>query len=202
MVRNFTVIPGWTIEYIANYLLKEKVLADAASFLAKCRTGEAYSAYYYVADVIQSGTVPQRKYALEGYLAANTYEIYLSATEDDIIKKLLSQTEALYKDVYHERSEELGMSMDQVLALASMVEKEAKTADFKRVSAIFHNRLKKNMTLGSDVTIKYVLGTRRMVLTGQDLGIESPYNTYRNKGLPLGPSVRLLRRRWSGAVSG
>ncbi|NLD34665.1 MAG: endolytic transglycosylase MltG [Clostridiales bacterium] len=187
VVRDITVIPGWTIEDIANYLVKEKVLADAASFLAKCKTGDAYSAYYYVADVIRSGTVPQRKYALEGYLAANTYEIYLTATEDDIIKKLLSQTEALYKDVYHERSEELGMSMDQILALASMIEKEAKTGDFKRVSAVFHGRIKQNMTLGSDVTIKYVLGTRRMVLTGQDLGIESPYNTYRHKGLPVGP---------------
>ncbi len=187
VVRNITVIPGWTIEDIANYLVKEKVIAGATDFLARSKTGADYSAYYYVADVINSGTVPQRKYALEGYLAANTYEIYLTATEDDIIKKLLSQTEALYKEAYHDRSQELGMTMDQVLALASMIEKEAKTADFKRVSSVFHNRLKQNMTLGSDVTIKYVLGTKRMVLTGQDLGIESPFNTYKHKGLPVGP---------------
>ncbi len=187
IVRNITIIPGWTIEDIAAYLVKEKVLQDSASFLQKCKTGDAFNAYYYVSDVLSSGMAGQRKYALEGYLAANTYEIYLSATEDDIIKKLLSQTEALYKETYHARAAELGMSMDQTLALASMIEKEAKTADFKRVSAIFHSRLKQNMALGSDVTIKYVLGTKRMVLTNADLNIDSPYNSYRHKGLPVGP---------------
>lgn len=79
------------------------------------------------------------------------------------------------------------MTMDQVLSLASLIEKEAKTADFKHVSAIFHNRLKQNMALGSDVTVKYVLGTRRMVLTREDLAVNSPYNTYLRKGLPIGP---------------
>jgi UPF0755 protein len=187
IVRNITIIPGWTIEDIAAYLVKEKVLQDSAGFLAKAKTGEEFSAYYYVADVLSSGTAGRRKYALEGYLAANTYEIYLNATEEDIIKKLLSQTEAMYKEPYHARAEELGMSMDQVLTLASIIEKEAKTADFKRVSAIFHNRTKQNMALGSDVTIKYVLGTKRMVLTSADLNIDSPYNSYRNKGLPVGP---------------
>lgn len=85
---------------------------------------------------------------LEGYLSPNTYEVYTSATADDIIKKLLAQTEAVYPATYDERAEELGLTMDQVLTLASMIEKEAKTADFAKVSAVFHNRLKQNMTLG------------------------------------------------------
>ena len=187
IVRNITVIPGWTIEDIAASLVKEKVFQDPAEFLQKAKAGSEYSAYYYVADVLSSGTAAQRKYALEGYLAANTYEVYTDATADDIIRKLLSQTEALYREGYHERAEELGMTMDQVLTLASMIEKEAKTGDFKRVSGIFHNRVKQNMTLGSDVTIKYVLGTKRMVLTREDLNINSPYNTYQHKGLPVGP---------------
>ena len=79
------------------------------------------------------------------------------------------------------------MTMDQVLTLASMIEKEAKTADFARVSGIFHNRLKQNMRLGSDVTIKYVTGTTRMALGGSDLQVDSPYNTYQRQGLPIGP---------------
>ncbi len=187
IVRNITIIPGWTVEDMAAYFVREKVLPDAAEFLQKAKDGTEYSAYYYVNDVLQSGTAAQRKYALEGYLAANTYEVYMNATADDIIKRLLSQTEALYREGYHERAAELGMNMDQALALASLIEKEAKTQDFKRVSAIFHNRLKQNMTLGSDVTIKYVLGTKRMVLNNDDLQIESPYNTYRHKGLPVGP---------------
>ena len=187
IVRTITVIPGWTVEDIAAYLVKEKALADSSVFLAKAKTGADYSAYYYVQDVLLQGQATSRKYALEGYLAANTYEIYVTATEDDIIKKLLSQTEALYKEAYHLLSQEIGLTMDQALSLASLIEKEAKTADFKRVSAIFHNRLKQNMALGSDVTVKYVLGTRRMVLTREDLAVSSPYNTYKNKGLPPGP---------------
>ena len=83
---------------------------------------------------------------LEGYLAAITYELFMTATEDDIIRSCSPRPKALYKEAYHLRSEELGMTMDQALSLASLIEKEAKTADFKRVSAIFHNRLKQNMT--------------------------------------------------------
>ncbi|MHC1785962.1 MAG: endolytic transglycosylase MltG [Christensenellales bacterium] len=187
IVRTITLIPGWTIEDIANYLLKEGAIDDITAFLSKCRAGTDYAAYYYVQDVLQQGRPNERKYVLEGYLAANTYELFMTATQDDIIRKLLSQTEALFKESYHARAEELGLSMDQALALASLIEKEAKTGDFKRVSAIFHNRLKEKMALGSDVTIKYVLGIKRMVLTRQDLAVNSPYNTYLNKGLPPGP---------------
>lgn len=187
IVRNITIIPGWTVEDIAAYLVKEGVIADGTNFLNKCRSGSEYNAYYYVSDVLTGGTAAKRKYVLEGYLAANTYEIYLNATEDDIIRRLLSQTEALYKEAFHQRAQELGLTMDQSLALASLIEKEAKTDDFRRVSAVFHNRLKKNMPLGSDVTIKYALGIKRMVLTKQDLDLDSPFNSYRNKGLPPGP---------------
>lgn len=187
IVRNITVIPGWTIDDIAAYLAREGAIKDVPAFLAKCKSGADYTAYYYVADLLRTGNAAQRKYALEGYLAPDTYELYVDASADDIIKKLLSQTEAVFKELYHTRAEELQLSMDQVLTLASLIEKEAKTADFKKVSAIFHNRLKKNMPLGSDVTIKYVLGTKRMVLTRADLALNSPYNTYRVKGLPPGP---------------
>ncbi|MBQ2949351.1 MAG: endolytic transglycosylase MltG, partial [Clostridia bacterium] len=131
--------------------------------------------------------VDDRLYALEGYLSPNTYEIYTSSSADTIIKRLLSQTEAAYSLSYDERAQELGMTMDEVFALASMIEKEAKTADFAKVSAVFHNRLKKDMTLGSDVTVKYVSGSEKMYLTDSDLDVDSPYNTYRHKGLPVGP---------------
>lgn len=187
MVRSITVIPGWTVEDIAAYLVKEKILATPDAFLSKCRSGSEFNMFYYVSDVLSSGRPADRKYALEGYLAPDTYEIYVSADESEIIKKLLSQTEAVYKEPFHARAEELGMSMDEVITLASLIEKEAKTADFAKVSAVFHNRLKDNMTLGSDVTIKYVLGTKRMVLNQNDLNVQSYFNTYRNKGLPIGP---------------
>ena len=124
---------------------------------------------------------------LEGYLSPNTYEVYVSATEDDIIRKLLSQTEAVFTVENQERAEELDMTMDQVLTLASLIEKEAKESDFARVSAVFHNRLKEGMKLESDVTIHYITGVRKMALADSDLAVNSPYNTYQVTGLPLGP---------------
>ena len=187
IVRNITIIPGWTVEGIADYLVKENIIRDREAFLALCRTGQQFADYYYVNDLLASGTVPQRKYALEGYLAPNTYEIYTDAKAEDIVKKLLSQTGAMYKEGYQTRAEELGMTMDQVLTLASIIEKEAKTADFARVSAIFHSRLKQKMLLGSDVTVKYVSGSTKMALSGSDLAVDSPYNTYKHQGLPIGP---------------
>ena len=175
------------VDDIAAYLARENVIADPQRFLSLCRDGAQFSQYYYVADVLSGANASDRLYVLEGYLAPNTYEIYTNATDEEIIKKLLSQTEAMFREAWHDRADELGMSMDQVITLASMIEKEAKKGDFARVSAVFHNRLKKGMTLGSDVTVKYVTGTTRMSLTDSDLAVSSPYNTYQHKGLPLGP---------------
>ena len=187
ITRNITIIPGWTVADIAAYLKEQNAIGDEQGFLALCRSGQDFSAYYYIADVLSSANASSRLYALEGYLAPDTYEIYTKSTPEEIIKKLLSQTEAVFKTEYHDRADELGFTMDQIITLASMIEKEAKNPDFARVSAVFHNRLRQNMTLGSDVTVKYASGVKRMSLTGSDLQVDSLYNTYQHRGLPLGP---------------
>lgn len=187
LVRNITLIPGETVEEFAAKLVKNGVLENADAFLSACRDGSAFRDYYYVDDVFTAGNASQRKYVLEGYLAPNTYEVYVTATEEEIIRKLLSQTEAEFPAEHQERAEALGMSMDQVLTLASLIEKEAKQSDFSRVSAVFHNRLKAGMKLESDVTVHYVTGVRKMALGSSDTSVSSPYNTYQVSGLPVGP---------------
>ena len=187
IVRNITLIPGETVEDFVAKLTRAGVLENPEEFLALCRTGEAYREYYYIADVLADGHPASRKYVLEGYLAPNTYEVYTRATNDEIIRKLLGQTEAVFPVEYQERAESLGMTMDEVLTLASLIELEAKEDDFPRVSAVFHNRLQARMKLESDVTIHYITGVRRMALTEADLKTESPYNTYLHEGLPVGP---------------
>ena len=187
LTMKITIIPGWTVEDVANYLVEIKVLSSADEFLSLCKSGEAYNGYYFIEEVMKTGTVSQRKYALEGYLSPNTYEIYTSSSADTLIKRLLTQTEAAYLSGYDERAQELGLTMDEVFTLASMIEKEAKTSDFAKVSAVFHNRLKAGMTLGSDVTVKYASGSQKMSLNDNDLAVDSPYNTYTHKGLPVGP---------------
>ena len=187
ITRNITIIPGWTVRDIAAYLKEQGAIQDENAFLELCRTGQNFSAYYYIADVLSSPNAAYRLFALEGYLAPDTYEVYTNATAEDILKKLLSQTEAVFKTEYHDRADQLGMTMDQVITMASMIEKEAKNADFAKVSAVFHGRLQRNMTLGSDVTVKYATGVKRMSLSSADLAVNSPYNTYLYSGLPLGP---------------
>jgi len=187
IVRNITLIPGWTLEEFAAKLVSDGVLPDSAEFLSLCRTGEQFADYYYVADMLSAGNAAQRRYALEGYLSPNTYEVYVTATAEDIIRRLLSQTENTFPVDRQDLADELGYTMDEILTLASIIEKEAKEEDFAKVSAVFHNRLRQGMKLQSDVTIHYVTGQREMALDEDDLHLASPYNTYVAAGLPPGP---------------
>lgn len=186
-VRNITLIPGETIEEFAAKLVRMDALADETKFLELCREGTAFREYEYIDDVMNTNTASQRKYILEGYLAPNTYEVYIGADEETIIRKLLSQTEAVFTEEIRNRMTQQGMTMDQVLTLASIIEKEAKESDFAKVSAVFYNRQKRGIPLQSDVTIHYITGVRRMALTSQETSVSSPYNTYQRVGLPVGP---------------
>ncbi len=187
LVRTITVIPGWTVRDIASFLVGAGQIAGEEEFLSLCRTGTDFSAYYYINDVLSEPDCFSRLYMLEGYLAPDTYEVYTSASASDIIRKLLSQTGAVYTESEHERAGEMGMTMDEVITLASIIEKEAGSADFARVSAVFHNRLERGMSLGSDATVKYASGVKRLTLNDSDLAYGSLYNTYLYKGLPPGP---------------
>jgi UPF0755 protein len=89
-----------------------------------------------------------------------------------------------------ERMEVIGMSMDETLILASIIEREAGTqSDMELISSVFHNRLNSNdyPYLESCATVQYILGERKPVLSIADTQIDSAYNTYQNKGLPPGP---------------
>ena len=106
IVRNITLIPGWTIEQFAEQLVKDGVLTDSAEFLSLCKSGTSFSDYYSVQDVLNSKNVSQRRYVLEGYLAPDTYEIYIGATASEIIRKLLTQTERVFSVASEDRAEE------------------------------------------------------------------------------------------------
>ncbi|MGN1020921.1 MAG: endolytic transglycosylase MltG [Aristaeellaceae bacterium] len=187
IVRNITMIPGWTIEDFADRLYADGVITDREGFLDLCRTGESFSDYYYIADVLATPNAAQRRYVLEGYLSPNTYEVYVTASNEDIIRRLLSQTERAFPADSQDAAADMGFTMDEILTLASMIEKEAGSSDMRKVSAVFHNRLKAGMKLQSDVTIHYVTGVMKMALDSGDLATSSPYNTYQVTGLPLGP---------------
>jgi len=132
----------------------------------------------------------QRKDSLEGYLFPDTYHFTEMHTADDMVETMLRRFDEIFTDEYKMRAKELGMSIDEVVILASIIEAEVGTdADRAKVSGVFHNRLNSNppMKLQSCATVNYVLGEYKEVLSDADTQIDSPYNTYICKGLPIGP---------------
>ena len=182
-VIKFTLAEGLTIESMADSLAKQSVLptqADKDYFLELCKTGSTLTN-------IDVPNISDRLYVLEGYLFPSTYETFEGSTVETVVNMLRKTLNDVMTAAYIERAQELGMTEDQILTLASIIEKEAKTGDFKKVSAVLYNRLKQGMYLQSDATVTYVLGVNRINLTQPELATNSPYNTYINKGLPIGP---------------
>lgn len=186
-VTTFTVPEGSTVEQIAALLQSQKIIPDTKKFLELCKTGKDFTKYGFVKNAISSANSAKRYYILEGYLFPAKYEIYVGATEEEIINKMLTKTNSILTDAVMARASQLGMTVDQVMTMASIIEREGKPDDFTRISAVFHNRLKAKMPLGSDVTVQYILKTSKIGLSSDDIAVNSPYNTYKNKGLPLGP---------------
>ncbi len=149
--------------------------------------------YDFVSQIVLSDG---RDYVLSGYLFPDTYEFDINADPETIINTFLNNTEVKLYDEYYSRAASLGMTMDQIMTLASIIQVETNNAlDMTYVSAVFHNRLESSDEsmhyLGSDATINYLREMEGLephfVLTDEDLAIDSPYNTYANPGLPPGP---------------
>lgn len=126
--------------------------------------------------------------SLEGYLFPETYYFAWKTPEEEVIRTMVQHCYAALDDSIRARADSLGLTLHQVLTLASLIEGEAKI-DSERalVSAVYHNRLRRGMRLEADPTVQYLLGGRPRRLLQKDLEIESPYNTYRHAGLPPGP---------------
>ncbi|QCT02058.1 aminodeoxychorismate lyase [Paenibacillus algicola] len=131
------------------------------------------------------------RHQLEGYLFPATYELPKEGlTALSVIQGMLSQTEKRLEDIPNWESllEEKGLSIHELLTIASLVEREV-VADQERalVAGVIYNRLEQGMKLEIDATVQYLLDKPKARLLFKDLEVESPYNTYRNPGLPPGP---------------
>ncbi len=184
-ILRFTLTEGMTAADMAESLVEQGVLSSTSRFLELCRTMAGVTTNELIDLPEDSAEV--RLYQLEGYLFPDTYEVYEGSSEETVISRLTTRFYGIFSEEYILRAEELGMSIDEVVTLASIIEKEAKTDDFAKVSAVFHNRLEEGMPLQSDATISYMLQSDKLVFTAEDLATESPYNTYLNAGLPAGP---------------
>lgn len=185
-VVRITIPEGYTTDQIINLFLKNGI-GEREKFV------DVINNYPFKHDFVAVlNTIPlseDRTYRLDGYLFPNTYDFYVDEDEVHVINKLLNSFESNFVDVYYKRCQNLGMNMDEIITLASMVQAEAKYAiDLEYISSVFHNRLNSSSFkyLESDATVVYCLDERKEDLTQSDLNIKSPYNTYVSEGLPPG----------------
>jgi len=184
-VTDITLTEGMTLETMAQTFVDKGILKSSATFLSLCKSGMDFSNYPFIADVI--GNEDARAFILEGYLFPDTYQVYMDSSEEVIIRKLLDRFDQIFTNDYISKADEMGLTIDQVVTMASIIEKEGKPKDFKKISAVLHNRLVQDMPLQSDATLQYATGIKKLLFTDEEKETQSPYNTYQNKGLPVGP---------------
>lgn len=125
---------------------------------------------------------------LEGYLFPDTYVFSYGTEPRTAVKEMVRRFEDVWKPEWNDRLRQLAMTRNDIVALASIIEKEARLPEERPViSAVYHNRLRIGMPLQADPTVQYALGGHRERVLYRDLEVDSPYNTYRHTGLPPGP---------------
>lgn len=177
--RKITINEGRNVKEIAAYLENEGIVS-AEDFIETCNTGD------FKYDFLRN--VPYRENRLEGYLFPDTYFISENATSSEIIDKMLYRFEQMYDEECVTRTVEMGLTMDKVVTIASIIEKEiSRSEERAKASSVIYNRLDINMNLQMCSTVIYVLDKHKDRLLEEDLEVVSPYNTYNNSGLPIGP---------------
>jgi len=126
--------------------------------------------------------------SLEGFLHPDTYRFRIGTTAREAIVQMVSESRRVFDQRRRARADSIDMSVLEVLTLASIVESEAMLdRERPRIAAVYHNRLEHGWRLEADPTVRYAIGKYRRKVYYSDLDVDSPYNTYRNTGLPPGP---------------
>ena len=127
---------------------------------------------------------------LEGYLFPDTYRFARGVSLDVVVGAMIKRYNSTWTPERISRREDLGMTENEVVTLASIIQAEARRVDeMPTISAVYHNRLRLGYLLQADPTVLYALGGRRarLLFSAIDSVADSPYNTYTQRGLPPGP---------------
>lgn len=184
-----TIPEGWRAEEIARHLAFRGVVSSARAFL------EAVGGRGEPADGLP---LPEGASSFEGYLFPDSYDFGRNATPQEVVRRMVSEFHRSVDLNLRRRASATGLSVHQLVTLASIIEREAaQPEDRPRIAAVYHNRLALGMALQADATVQYALvpfGTLPLDarywtrdLTVADLAIDSSYNTYRTRGLPPAP---------------
>jgi len=175
--RRVVIPEGYELRQILDLLVAEG-LGDRAVFETEIATG--------VFDYPFISQIPERDNRLEGYLYPDTYLFTPEETEHQILDKMLAAFQQKAYPLYLSSGTE--QSLDEILIMASVIEREAANDEERpTVASVFYNRIAIGQKLESCATVQYILKERKDVLSLDDIAIDSPYNTYQNEGLPIGP---------------
>lgn len=173
-----TIPEGYTVEQIAARV-EEKTGIPSADFLPLAKSGAKEFDYPFLRNLPSD--------SLEGYLFPKTYRVKVGSTARDVVDLMLRQFAMETDGLDLSYAAERGLTKHDVVTIASMIERETKVQkDRPLVSSVIYNRLSKGMLLEIDATVQYVVGNKARLLY-RDLEVDSPYNTYRYRGLPPGP---------------
>jgi UPF0755 protein len=175
VVRTMTVVEGWELRQIVPQLARVlEVPVDSVQAA--------------VSDTALLRRLDVPTPTLEGYLFPATYSFGAGTSARAAVAQMVAQFERQWKPEWDAQLQALALDRHDVVTLASIVEREARKPEERPViAAVYYNRLRKGMRLEADPTVEYALRRRGMRMFYRDLEIESPYNTYRVKGLPPGP---------------
>ena len=179
-----TIPEGYTVEEI--FKLMENKGVCSYNDLMKVAQEETFD-FDFLKDVKTS-----KEKRLEGYLFPDTYEFYKGADAKHVINTMLKNFDDRFDSKMEAEMQLLGYSKNDIIIMASIIEKETDGSDQRNIASVIQNRLKNTWAtpkgyLQVDSTIQYLLKERKEKLTDKDLEIDSPYNTYKNPGLPIGP---------------
>lgn len=177
--KKITIIEGWRIREIADYLEKNG-LGPIEEFNEAIKIEKWREQY----DFLQNSKIN----SLEGFLFPDTYRVFSDAKPADIIKKMLDNFNNKITAEMRAKLKTDGRNLYDALILASIIEREALyDEDRYMISSIFLNRIREGIGLQSDATVNYVTGKKTSRPSYADLAVDSPYNTYKYRGLPPGP---------------
>lgn len=177
---------------------------EIAARLAEVTGTSADSVLALLADTAAAGRFDVPGPTLEGYLYPATYTFPLGTGPEAMVRAMVRRYQRAWTPEMRARADSLGMTEREVVALASIIEKEAKVwTERDTISAVYHNRLRIGMPLQADPTVQYALGAHqsRLLYSHIDDVADHPYNTYRRRGLPPGPIASPSRGAIEAALS-
>ena len=171
---------GFTLVQIAERTAA-KGIGSANEFIALAGPASYASKFEYLAQLPSSRD-------LEGYLFPDTYHLFVDDTPEHVIQRLLANFDAKVTPDLRRQAAARNLSLDQIIIMASIVEREVKSdQDMELVAGVLWQRLDQGIGLAADATIRYALNKWDEPLTVQDLAVDSPYNTRKYRDLPPGP---------------